>query len=187
MLLEDAENYGPSKVRLLWAISHGNVMVAQALRQCEDRGVVLSTYLDYKTVVDLFLSSLCREERQNMVVEYIGNRPFQMKMDGSILVIAFFDKVTRNDLGAAMEQLERIESSMVPVPHRLVDLTRVTDSEINAIDVGSAVYRRMSRRFCQLVSFSSGHPERRCLRICPDVPNIVGTSQHLDSSIHRAA
>ncbi|HEY0059060.1 MAG TPA: tetratricopeptide repeat protein [Flavisolibacter sp.] len=71
-LLNLEQEYSFEKARRIYMSSHGNPMAARAVIACERHGLPVVGYINCKAIVDLYLSTLEREVRQQLVSKFIA-------------------------------------------------------------------------------------------------------------------
>ncbi|HWA28167.1 MAG TPA: hypothetical protein VG734_21125 [Lacunisphaera sp.] len=72
---------------------------------------------------------------------------YQIKEEPAFIRISFSGTLKARELQSALKELEAMEAASVTLPPRLIDLSDVVKSEINAEDVQAVASRRKSRRF----------------------------------------
>lgn len=72
---------------------------------------------------------------------------YQIKEEPAFIRITFSGTLKAPEMQAALKKLEAMEAASVTLPPRLIDLSAVERSEINAEDVQAVAARRKSRRF----------------------------------------
>ena len=72
---------------------------------------------------------------------------YQIKEEPTFIRITFSGTIKPRELQAALKQLETMEAASVILPPRLIDLSKVKQSEVMAEDVQAVAAKRKTRRF----------------------------------------
>jgi hypothetical protein len=72
--------------------------------------------------------------------------PFQLIQEPAFYRLVFLGNLTRDDLQAAADQITAIETTLPLTPHRLTDLTQVSETDLTYADMFAFVERRKEQR-----------------------------------------
>ena len=73
--------------------------------------------------------------------------PYQIKEEPAFIRITFSGTIKARELQGALHQLEAMEAASVILPPRLIDLSKIVQSEVKAEDVQAVAAKRKTRRF----------------------------------------
>jgi hypothetical protein len=72
---------------------------------------------------------------------------FQIVLQEGLLHVPLSGTLSRADLDHLASAIEKLEAPALPVPNRIIDLTRVTEMAIDFADVLAIAERRKQQRF----------------------------------------
>jgi hypothetical protein len=72
--------------------------------------------------------------------------PFQFISEPYFFLVVFFDPLTRFDLQDAADKITATEATLPLTPHRLTDLSHVSETDLTYADMLTFVERRRTRR-----------------------------------------
>jgi hypothetical protein len=71
--------------------------------------------------------------------------PFELTSKPHCFLVVFFDPLTRHDLQAAADAIAAIEDTLPLTPHRLTDLSQVSETDLTYANMLAFVERRLAR------------------------------------------